>query len=171
VTSDIDDKITYAVKPGSQKGEYKLRVSKNPTLPTMSAYGSIFVKTNSTRAPESILQVHVMTKGSISVSPNVLNFGAVKFASDNSSADPVSRYVMLTKTTPGRFQIQDVTMSNPRFVAVVQPINAGEVYRINVTFTPPVKKANRQNEKAEMIIHTNDEREPSIRVQVMARTM
>jgi hypothetical protein len=171
VRSDMDDKITYEVKPGTKKGEYKLRVSKNPKLPTTSAYGSLFVKTNSTRQPEAILQVHVMTKGSISVSPNILNFGAVKFPEEGGSAEPVSRYIMLTKTTPGRFQIQKVTVSNPRFAAKVEPINAGEIYRVNVTFTPPVKKAKRQNEKAEMIILTDDEREPSIRVQVIARTM
>ena len=78
---------------------------------------------------------------------------------------------MLTKTTPGLFQIQNVTVNNPRFVAKVEPINPGEIYRVNVTFTPPVKKAQRQNEKAEMIILTDDEREPSIRVQLVARTM
>jgi hypothetical protein len=171
VSSDMDDEITYDVKPGAQKGEYKLRVIKNPNLPTTSVYGSIVVKTNSTRQPDAILQVHVMTKGSISVSPNVLNFGAVKFAEEGETAEPVSRYVMLTKTTPGRFQIQNVTVNNPRFAAKVEPINAGEIYRVNVTFTPPVKKTKRQNEKAEMIIHTDDEREPSIRVQVIARTM
>jgi Protein of unknown function (DUF1573) len=171
VRSDIDDKITYEVKPGTKKGEYKLRVTKNPTLPTTSEYGSIFVKTNSTRQPEAILQVHVMTKGSISVSPNILNFGAVNFAGENAPAEPVSRYVMLTKTTPGTFQVQDVTVSNPCFAAKVEPVNAGQIYRVNVTFTPPVKKAKRQNERAELIIHTDDERSPSIRVQVMARTM
>jgi hypothetical protein len=105
------------------------------------------------------------------VSPNVLNFGAVKFAGEDDPAEPVSGYVMLTKTTPGLFQIQNVTVNNPRFVAKVEPVNPGEIYRVNVTFTPPVKKANRQNEKAEMIILTDDKRAPSIRVQLVARTM
>ncbi len=171
IRSDMDDKISYEAKPGAKKGEYRLRVSKNPKLPTTSAYGSLIVTTNSTRHPEAILQVRVLTKGSISVSPNVLNFGAVKFAEGDTRAEPVSRYVMLTKTTAGRFQIQNVTVDNPHFVAKVEPINAGEIYRVNVTFTPPVKRTKRQNERAEMIILTDDEQAPSISVQLVARTM
>jgi hypothetical protein len=34
-----------------------------------------------------------------------------------------------------------------------------------------MKRESRQNETAEMIIHTNDAREPAIRVQVVSRAM
>jgi hypothetical protein len=168
LSSDIDDKITYKAQPGPNKNEYTLRVTKNPKLPTMSTYGALFVRTNSRNMPETTLQVQVMTKGAISVSPSTLNFGPVKYASESAPAPPVSRDVLVSKTT-GPFQIQDVTLNNARFAARVEPVTEGQLYRIRVTFTPPVRTQNRQSEKAEMIIHTDDATEPAVRVQVVAR--
>lgn len=170
VTSNIDDKITYKVEPGTQKGEYLLHVFKNPKLPTMSTYGSIFVHSNSKHAPVTTLQVQVMTKGSISVSPTMINFGAVKFSDENGPGTPAERSLVASKAT-GTFHITGVTISDPTYKAVVEPVLDGQQYRVQVTFTPPEKKQPRQNEAAEMIIHTDDPTEPAIRVQLLARAM
>ena len=62
VESNIDDKITYKVEPGDQEGEFKLKVWKNPKLPTLNTYGSLFVYTNSEYSPMKTLQVNVTTK-------------------------------------------------------------------------------------------------------------
>jgi hypothetical protein len=170
VTSNIDDKITYELADGSRPGEYLLKVFKNPRLPTMSTYGNITVKTNSTHSPETTVQVHVMTKGSITVSPTTLNFGALKFGDANGPGTPSTKAVMLAKAT-GQFQIKDITVSNPNYKAVFDPVTPGQQYRVQVTFTPPAKKTPKHNEPGEMIIHTDDPLEPALRVQLIARAM
>ena len=168
VHSNIDDKITYAVEPAPAPGTYTLKVFKNPKLPTLSTYGTITVSTNSKRAPDTTVQVHVMTKGSITLSPTILTYGAVKFTDENGPGAPETKALTVTKTAGG-FKIKDVAINNDNFKAVVDPVTAGQQYRIQVTFTPPVRKTARQTEVGEMIIHTDDPNEPAVRVQLVAR--
>ncbi len=168
VRSNIDDKITYAVEKGTE-GEYVLKVYKNPKLPTLSTYGSIFVSTNSPKWPETTIQVHVMTKGSITITPSILNYGAVKFSDGNGSGTPATKSITVTKSAGG-FKIRDVSISNPNYKALVDDVTAGQQYRIQVTFTPPARKQGKQTESGEMIIHTDDPKEPAVRVQLIARS-
>ena len=169
VRSNIDDKITYEVEPAPAPGTYTLKVYKNPKLPTLSTYGTITVSTNSKRAPETTVQVHVMTKGSITLSPEILNYGAVKFTDENGPGTPETKALTVTRTAGG-FKIKDVSINNDNFKAVVDPVSAGQQYRVQVTFTPPVRKTARQTEVGELIIHTDDPSEPSVRVQLVARS-
>lgn len=170
VTSNIDDKITYALEDGPNAGQYTLRVFKNPKLPTLSTYGSIFIHTNSTKSPDATVQVHVMTKGSITVSPSLMNYGAVKFTDENGPGTPATKTLTVVKSA-GNFNIKDVAISNPNFKAVVEPVTPGQQYRIQVTFTPPVRNQAKQTEAGEMTIHTDDPMEPAVRVQLVARSM
>jgi hypothetical protein len=169
--SNIDDKITYAIENGAAPGEYILKVYKNPKLPTLSTYGSIFIDTNSPKWPETTVQVHVMTKGSISINPSILNYGAVKFTDSNGPGTPATKAITVTRAT-GEFKIKDVTVSNPHFKAVVDAVTPGQQYRVQVTFTPPARKpgALKQTESGEMILHTDDPKEPAVRVQLLARS-
>jgi hypothetical protein len=171
VRSNIDDKITYAIENGATPGEYILKVYKNPKLPTLSTYGSIFIDTNSPKWPETTVQVHVMTKGSISINPSVLNYGAVRFGEGRGPGAPATRAITVTKSA-GEFKIKDVTVSNPHYKAVVDAVTPGQQYRVQVTFTPPAHKpgAPKQTESGEMIIHTDDPKEPAVRVQLIARS-
>jgi len=170
VTSNIDDKITYKVEGGTKPGEYTLKVFKNPKLPTLSTYGSMVVHTNSKKSPDTTLQVHVMTKGSITLSPQMINYGQVKFSDKNGPGTPATKAIVVTNAT-GKFQIKEVTISNPNFKAAVNTVTAGQQYRIEVTFTPPAKKQIKQSESGEMIIHTDNPQEPALRVQLVAHAM
>jgi len=169
VRSNIDDKVTYALEDGTKPGEYTLKVYKNPKLPTLSTYGSIFIETNSAKWPETTVQVHVMTKGSITVSPSIVNYGAVKFTDDNGPGTPATKSVVVTKTG-APFKIKDVTLSNPNYKAIIDTVTPGQQYRVEITFNPPVRTKARHTESGEMIIHTDDPKEPSVRVQVVARS-
>jgi len=170
VTSNIDDKITYKVEPGTKPGEYTVKVFKNPKLPTLSTYGSIVVHTNSKKSPDTTMQVHVMTKGSITISPQMINFGAVKFSDKNGAGTPATKAIVVTKAS-GKFTIKNVTISNPGFKAFINTVTEGQQYRIEVTFTPPAKKQIKQTEAGEMIINTDDPQEPALRVQLIAHSM
>jgi len=99
-----------------------------------------------------------------------VNFGPVKFAESAGAGQSVTRGVILAKAT-GAFTIKDVKLDNPNFTATVEPVAEGTQYRVQVTFTPPMKTLVTQSETAEMIIHTNDAEEPAIRVTVAARAM
>jgi Protein of unknown function (DUF1573) len=169
VSSNVDDKITYSYAPGPGKGETTLTIKKNKDMPTSSAYGAITVHTSSDKSPDTVLQVHIMTKGTISVTPSTLNYGVVKFG-NKSPGDPVTKSVMILKTE-GEFQVKDVVVSNKNFTAKVQSVQAGKQYKIEVTFVPPAQSEANQREIGEMIINTSDEHEPSVRVHLIARAM
>lgn len=169
-TSNIDDKITYKVEPSTSPGEYEVTVYKNPELPTLITYGTLYLHTNSKEAPKTGIQVHIITKGSITVSPPMVNFGPVAFAEGAGAGKAITRAVVVSKST-GEFAIKDIQLTNPNFKASVEPVADGTQYRVQVTFTPPLKTLAQQNETAEMTIHTNDAEEPAIRVQVAARAM
>jgi hypothetical protein len=110
-----------------------------------------------------------MTKGSITLSPEILNYGAVKFTDENGPGAPETKAITVTKTA-GNFKIKDVSINNVNYRAVVDPVTPGQQYRIQVTFTPPTRKTERQTEVGEMIIHTDDPNEPAVRVQLVARS-
>ena len=168
-TSDIDDKITYQVQPGTTPGTYDVTIYKNPKLPTLITYGTIFLHTNSKESPKTGVSVNVITKGDITVSPPAVNFGPVKFADAAGTGQSVTRGVVLTKTG-GEFEVKDVTINNTNFKAFVEPLGDKQ-YRVQVVFTPPMKSSGEQAETAEMTIHTSDQREPAIRVHVVARAL
>jgi hypothetical protein len=171
VTSDIDDKVTYEYKPTANKGEYTLRIAKKPDLPISSSFGTVTVKTNSTNAPETKLQVQVMTKGNITVSPSSLNFGNVAFGAKDKTAHPVTRSIMVIRNSGEGLALKGVEVDNPNFSAKFEPVTPGKQYKVEVTFQPPVKKQNPQREVGELIITTNDPREPSVRVSLVAKAM
>lgn len=169
-TSNIDDKITYKVEPAATAGTYDVTIYKNPQLPTLITYGTLYLHTNSKEAPETSIQVHIITKGDITVSPAAVNFGPVKFADAPGGGQAITRGIILSKST-GDFEVKDVQLSNSNFTAYVEPVMDGKQYRVQVVFTPPLKTLTTQSETAEMIIHTNDAQEPAIRVQVAARAI
>ena len=171
VTSDVDDKISYEVKPGLKKGEYVLKIKKNPELPMSSSYGTVTVKTNSTKAPETKLQVQIMTKGNITVSPSSVNFGNVAFAAKDKTAAPVTRTIMVIKNSGEGLDLKDVKIDNPNFKAKVEPVTPGKQFKVEITFQPPLKKNVVQRETGELIINTNDPREPMVRVHVVAKAI
>jgi hypothetical protein len=170
VASNIDDKIKYSFAPGTKKGEYVVKVSKNPQLPIMSTYGSLIIHTTSKKSPDTTLQVHVMTKSSILLSPSVLNYGEVKFTDPKGPGTPSTKAITITRSA-GKLKIKDVSTSNPNFKAKLETLQPDQQYKISVTFTPPTRKEAKQTETGEMIITTDDPQEPTLRVQLVARAM
>jgi hypothetical protein len=169
VSSNMDDKIKYSYAKGPKPGTYVIKVAKDPKLPIMSTYGTLLVKTNSTKSPETPLQVHVMTKSSILISPSVLNYGQVKFGDATGPGAPSTKTLTVTKAT-GKIKIKDVTLSNPNFKATLETVTPDQQYKVKVVFTPPARKQSKQTESGEMLIHTDDPQEPTLRVQLVARS-
>lgn len=162
VSSNVDDKMTYEVVPDAEPGHYSIKLYKNPKLPTLNTWGTLFITTNSEKSPDKSVQVNVVTRGSIVVQPSSVNFGAVTA----SNTDGVEKSIMVTKLT-GDFQIRDVTFSNGGYKADVESVEDGKKYRIKVNFHPEVVE--KKSYVDEMIINTDDPQEPSIRVRLIAR--
>ena len=161
VSSNIDDKITYEIVADNQPGHYKVRLYKNPKLPTLNTWGSVFITTNSEHTPEKVVQVNIVTRGAIIVQPSTLNFGSVRMTSPT----PVEKIITVSKIK-GSFQIRDVAFSSGFFNASISPVEEGKKYRIRVNFSPGSEQTSYVDE---MIIKTDDPQEPSIRVRLIAR--
>ncbi len=161
VSSNIDDKMTYKVIPGSEPGHYKIKLYKNPKLPTLNTWGSLFITTNSENTPDKVIQVNVVTRGAIIVRPSTLNFGNVR----SSNPTGVEKTIVVSKIA-GNFQIRDVVFSSTFYEASVEPVEEGKKYKVKVNFRPGTEQTSYVDE---MIINTNDPQEPSIRVRLIAR--
>jgi hypothetical protein len=161
VTSNIDDKITYRVVPDSEPGYYTIKLYKNPKLPTLNTWGSLFITTNSESTPEKVVQVNVVTRGAIIVQPSTLNFGSV-----GPAESPQAEKVLTVSKLRGDFHIRDVAFTSDYYEAKVEPIEAGKKYQVTVHFRPEVMQPSYLDE---MIINTDDPQEPSIRVRLIAR--
>ncbi len=171
IESNVDDKITYTyARSGNTTGGWEVTINKNPKLPTLSTYGSLFVRTNSELSPERTLQVQIVTKGAITVQPSTLNFGRLKFDMDGYDAKPVTKSVTVLKSK-GVFAIRDIEIGSSLFTAEITEMVPGKRYKIDITFDPPTKKKPKQSEIHDMIIHTNDPSEPAIRVKLVARAL
>ena len=165
LTSNIDDKITYSYAPAAEPGQYKITVWKNPKLPTLNTWGSLYINTNSEHSPQKVIQVQVATRGLIVCQPSQLNFGAQKFDAAGALINPAVQPLEVFKVE-GEFHVKNVEFSSPDYKAEVQVVEPGKRYKVNVTFAPAAKKKNYQDE---LIINTDDPQEPSVRVTILAR--
>ncbi|MFQ5510907.1 MAG: hypothetical protein ACE5EO_03560 [Candidatus Krumholzibacteriia bacterium] len=164
LSSNIDDKITYKAVAQPEPGTYKIRLFKNPKLPTMNTWGSLTITTNSEHAPEKKIQVNVTTRGSIVVQPSTLNFGSV---SGESRLAGVEKSLTVFKVK-GEFSIKDIKFTTDAFRASVEPIEEGRKYQVKVNFQPGTQA---QAYLDEMIINTDDPQEPALRVRLRARKL
>lgn len=168
VSSNIDDKITYRYEQGTD-GEYTVHIYKNPRLPTVNTFGTLFVHTNSEHVPEKEVQIQVVTKGSITAQPSVVNFGRVRFGSGSGDGQKLTRSFTVLKMR-GEFGIEKIEVDNDNYTWNVEEAVPGQRYKINVTFKAPDRTTPRQNEFGEMTVYTTDPKEPMVRVRLIARS-
>ncbi len=170
--TDLEDLMTQSVEKGANPGEFKVRLSKTEAAKssTVNQQGTLTLYTNSEAWPQHTLQVNVITKGTITAQPSTVNFGRVQFETSDKKGNPVVRNVNLVRNL-GEFEVTNVEFSSPNFSAEVVNNIPGRHYRVQVTFDPPKRSQPRQVEKGEMVIHTNDPKEPTIRVKLVARSM
>jgi hypothetical protein len=164
LSSNIDDKITYAFSPDAEPGRYKVTLWKNPKLPTLNTWGSLYIETNSAHTPKKIIQVSVATRGAIICQPSQVNFGPVRFNPAGGLVKPAVQSVDIFKVD-GDFEIKNVEFSAGGYRAEILPVEEGRRYKIKVNFEPEGRKNNYNDE---MIINTSDPREPTLRVRLIA---
>ncbi len=164
LSSNIDDKITYAFAPEAEPGRFKVTVWKNPKLPTLNTWGSLYIETNSEHSPKKVIQVSVATRGSIVCQPSQINFGPVRFNAAGGLLKPAMQSVDVFKVD-GDFEIKNVEFSATDYKAQVVTVDEGRRYKIKVNFEPGEKKSNYYDE---MIINTSDPQEPALRIRLMA---
>jgi hypothetical protein len=163
VSSNMDDKITYRVERDAEPGFWKVKLFKNPKLPTLNTWGSVTVHSNSEHSPDKVVQVNVTTRGAIVVQPSTLNFGQTSVASGLAPERALTVFKL-----KGEFSIRDITFSSDHYQADVEPLEDGKKYKVTVNFRP---SENQQSYVDEMIINTDDPQEPALRIRLLARGM
>jgi hypothetical protein len=166
--SDMDDRISYELAEGEKGGAYRVVIRKNPALPVIDTYGSLFVHTTSEESPRVVVPVQVVTPGTITVEPRTINFGWVHFARPGDTADPVEKTVTLSRRDKP-FVIRKIEFTNDHYQAIVTEVEPGHRYDIAVSFYPPVETTPHQRAVADMLIRTDDSIEPTIAVRLVSR--
>jgi hypothetical protein len=163
--SDIDDKITYKFEKTEEEGKYLIHTWKNPKLPVSNSFGSLFIYTNIEQVPKKVVQVQVTTKGDLIVRPTILNFGSVPDPASGKLEKPLQKTLTIGKNN-GEFQIENITFSTDGYRAKIESLKQGKNYKVTVDFYP---KSGGQNYMGEMVIHTTDPLEPTVKVRLLAR--
>ncbi len=166
LSSNIDDKITYSYAPDAEPGRYKVTVWKNPKLPTLNTWGSLYIDTNSEHTPQKVIQVQRGHARFDRVPADTGQFRSPEV--QRQPADSSSPRSRRSRCSRWKGNSRSGTWSSPppttrRRSRLVEP---GKRYKINVNFAPGAKKKNYQDE---MIINTDDPQEPSVRVTILAR--
>jgi hypothetical protein len=165
LTSDIDDKITYKAEKMDEEGKYLVHVWKNPKLPVSNSFGSLFIHTNIGQAPMKKIQVQVTTRGDLVVRPTILNFGSVPDPVVTKLDKPLQKSLTIAKNK-GEFEIENITFSTDGYRAKIDPLKEGQTYKVTVDFFP---EEGGRNYMGEMVIHTTDPLEPTVKVRLLAR--
>jgi hypothetical protein len=163
--SDIDDKITYKWEKTEEEGKYLIQVWKNPKLPVSNSFGSLTIHTNVEQVPTKTIQVQVTTKGDLIVRPTILNFGSIPDPAATKLEEPLQKTLTIAKNK-GEFEIENITFSTDGYRARIDPLKLGQTYKVTVDFFP---KPGGKNYMGEMVIHTTDPLEPTVKVRLLAR--
>lgn len=166
VTTTLGDRVTVDYEPAAD-GQWVVRLTKDPEMPAESVNGIVTVHSNSAGMPERIIQVQVIAKGTITKQPQMVNFGRIPFGLTGKDGPKVGRTVTLLKGS-GSFEILGIDFDSDRFESSTERLGPGH-YQVRITFTPPTKQAVRQKVEAEMLVRTDDPREPLIRMRLIAR--
>lgn len=165
ITTDMDEQVTYSLIEDETPGVQKVRVWKNPKLPTGFFMGTMYVATNSDYTPEKLVQIKVTTKSSIVVSPRSLNFGPIENVA--SVAGKAIEKELTVLKMDGDFEITGIIFSDDFYEANYE-MDEGNSYKISVTFRPGAEV---KNYSGVMTILTDDPSTPHVRVRLFAQAL
>jgi len=108
---------------------YHLSVKLNPSVPVGFFKDEISLKTNDPKIPNIPVSVAAVVQSNVTVSPTVINLGAVK------PGDSIQKTFVVRSSQP--FKILSVEPSRPEIVASSPPDQSKPLHALNFTFKAP----------------------------------
>jgi hypothetical protein len=149
-----------------QKGQrYELIVSAKPDLPIGKYQQTLTLHTNSATRPKLGVPVNVLVKPDVYVTPDAVEFGAVRLGdlTDPQRAEFLSQTLTLTRKS-GSMSITEVTSDLSQLVIVQDPSSNGVAFRFDVRLDPDMAAVGPL--AGNIVIHTTDRANPRITIPV-----
>lgn len=131
ITSTLDDKITYEIKPLQEGKTYELNVTTKKDIQGRSI-GTITVTTSSKNKPKLDIPVRINFKDELTISPSTLFFGSISLASQKLES-LTTKQIRVSKDRGDPLTIEKIVPSSDFIQTAIEKTEEGKEYRITVT--------------------------------------
>jgi len=131
ITSTLDDKITYEIKPLQEGKAYELNVTTREDVQGR-AIGRITVTTSSKNKPKLDIPVRINFKNELTISPSTLFFGSISLASQTLES-LITKQIRVSKERGEPLAIEKIIPSSDFIQTAIETTEEGKEYRITVT--------------------------------------
>ena len=147
-------KVTHSRDEG-EEGRWRVEVSLDRGAPAGSLADYVVVRTNHPEQPEVKIAVSGLVRPIIAVAPKVADFGRRELV------EPQSKSLEVKNLGPSDVELTEVTSDVEGLEAVIEQVEAGKHFRIQLTLTDAVPKGDFEGR---LTIKTSSARQPVIEI-------
>lgn len=181
ITAKIEPVVEAGAKaPAAKAGTiaagsatYKLTISTKADAPVGRSFQALEVATSHPKVPSLRINVSLLVQGEVEVVPERVYLQSVPPmpTADGKPAPTtppaMAQTVKIRKTTGNPLKIEGVSSSDPDFSTSLKTVSDGREFDLEIKYTG---KAGRGMVSAQVVIKTNEPKQPTITVPVAART-
>jgi hypothetical protein len=156
ITSSLDHRITYEIKPLLEGRSYELTVTTRENSQGRSI-GTITVTTSSKQKPKLQIPVRINFKNELTISPSTLFFGSLPLASQTQES-LFTKQIRVRKERGEPLAIEKIVPSSDFIQTAIETTEEGKRYRITVTLEK--EKLRKGLLKETLEIYTNYQKKP-----------
>ena len=169
--SDMDDKISYELKPVAEGKEYELMVKTLKGQDGRSR-GKITLTTNNKNKPKLEIRVSINLKGELTVSPTALYFGNLTITpkpGESPTKLNLKKFITLRKERGDPIKIEKLVPSSDFIHTEIETKEEGKRYIIIISLDREKLKKGVLKETLE--IHTNYKKKPVLKINVKGKVI
>ena len=169
--SDMDDKISYELKPVAEGKEYELMVKTLKGQDGRSR-GKITLTTNNKNKPKLEIRVSINFRGELMVSPTSLYFGNLTITpkpGESPTKLNLKKFITLRKERGDPIKIEKLVPSSDFIQTKIETKEEGKRYIIIVSLDK--KKLKKGLLKETLEIHTNYKKKPVIKINIKGKVL
>jgi len=160
ITSTLDDKITYEIKPLQEGKSYELNVTTREDVQGRSI-GSITVTTSSKQKPKLDIPVRINFKNELTISPTTLFFGTI-IVTPQTLESLLTKQIRVRKDRGEPLVIEKIVPSSDFIHTAIETTEEGKKYLITVTLEKDKLQKGVIEETIE--IYTNYQKTPVVTI-------
>ncbi|MBW2553293.1 MAG: hypothetical protein JRE20_04080 [Deltaproteobacteria bacterium] len=159
ITSTIDDKIEYDLKPIEKGKEFSFEI-KTPLGIKESFKGKVTLKTNSQKKPKLELVVMGKVRSEVKIAPQFLDFGIIDTKKETIDPKSLKRTVTINKVGGNDLILEKIEPSSDWIMTEIETNQKGEKYTIVINLDKNKLLKGKFKEKVK--IHTKHKRSSEV---------
>jgi hypothetical protein len=167
ITSTLDDKITYEIKPLLEEKAYELIINTREDLQGRSI-GKITLTTSSKKKPKLDIPVRINFKNELTISPSTLFFGTIA-VTPQTEESLFTKHIRVRKERGESLAIEKIIPSSDFIQTHIETTEEGKRYSITVTLEKD--KLHKGVIKETLEIYTNYRKKPVVTITLKGKIL